>query len=116
MHKVILIDVASNRKEFEFATIEAAAGSCGPKMPVIFDGRSGHFDIDGNDTRFVETDEVFRHFAYAHLSERLQAVSKRFYELAEFIVLSVPRSAERTVALRKILEGKDAAVRATPPR
>lgn len=119
MHKVVLIDAASNRNELEFATIEEAAGSCGYKMPIIFDGKSGYFEfvaVDSTVTRFVETDEVFRHFAYAHLPERLQAVSRRFYELAEFIVLNVPRNPERTVALRKILEGKDCAVRAALPR
>ena len=35
-----------------------------------------------------------------------------FAEMAAQIVRMVPRSAERTVALRKLLESKDAAVRA----
>jgi len=52
------------------------------------------------------------YFAYKHLLPELQAVSQRFYELAEFIVDELPNSAERTVALRKLLEAKDAAVRA----
>lgn len=117
--KVVLINAASQRTEHEFASIDEAHGSCGSKMPIVLDGKSGYFEfvsVDSTVTRFVETDEVFRHFAYAHLPERLQVVSKRFYELAEFIVLNIPRSAERTVALRKILEGKDAAVRAALPR
>jgi hypothetical protein len=36
----------------------------------------------------------------------------KFYELACYIVTALPRNAERTVALRKLLEAKDAAVRA----
>ena len=51
-------------------------------------------------------------FAYAHLLETLQAVSAPFGRLAEHIVATLPRNPERTVALRKLLEAKDAAVRA----
>jgi len=38
-------------------------------------------------------------------------VSHHFKILADHIVDSLPRNAERTVALRKLLESKDAAVR-----
>lgn len=51
-------------------------------------------------------------FAYAHLPEKLQAASQPFGELAARIVETLPRNPERTVALRKLLEAKDAAVRA----
>lgn len=57
----------------------------------------------------VEHIEQF--FAYEHLPPHLQAVSKPFGELAKEI-LKLPRNPERTVALRKLLESKDAAVRA----
>jgi hypothetical protein len=53
-----------------------------------------------------------QYFKYEHLPEHLQKVSKKFAELADYIVENTPRCAERTVALRKLLEGKDAAVRA----
>lgn len=56
---------------------------------------------------------MLRWFAYAHLPEKLQAVSRIFHDAAQAIVAQVPPSAERTVALRKLLEGKDAAVRAS---
>jgi hypothetical protein len=39
-------------------------------------------------------------------------VSSQFAALAENIVHDLPRNPERTVALRKLLEAKDAAVRA----
>lgn len=74
------------------------------------------------------TEHIMQFFAYAHLPPNLQAVSKPFCELAKAIVGEVPwpetaittasgtpgiaRNPERTVALRKLLEAKDAAVRA----
>ena len=58
------------------------------------------------------TEPIMQFFAYAHLPEHLQIVSKPFCELAEHLAHSLPRNAERTVALRKLLESKDAAVRA----
>jgi len=57
----------------------------------------------------VEHIEQF--FAFAHLPPAMQEVSRPFGELAQRI-LELPRNPERTVALRKLLEAKDAAVRA----
>ncbi len=55
---------------------------------------------------------ILQNFAWAHLAARLQDVSRPFGELAEKIVAELPRNPERTVALRKLLEAKDAGVRA----
>jgi hypothetical protein len=55
---------------------------------------------------------IVKYFAYTHLPPKLQEVSAPFSLLATSI-LKLPRSAERTVALRKLLESKDAAVRAS---
>lgn len=55
---------------------------------------------------------IMQFFAYEHLPAHLQEVSKPFGELAKTIVEALPRNPERTVALRKLLESKDAAVRA----
>jgi hypothetical protein len=55
---------------------------------------------------------ILQFFEYRHLPPELQSVSRLFYELARVLVETLPRNAERTVALRKLLEGKDAAVRA----
>lgn len=57
-------------------------------------------------------EHILQFFAYAHLPPHLQAVSKPFGDMAQQIVDSLPRNPERTVALRKLLESKDAAVRA----
>lgn len=66
-------------------------------------------------------EHIIQFFAYEHLPPRLQVVSRPFCELARLIVADgeptetgfpLPRNPERTVALRKLLEAKDAAVRA----
>lgn len=57
-------------------------------------------------------EHILQFFDYAHLPPHLQAVSAPFGDLAARIVEILPRNPERTVALRKLLEAKDAAVRA----
>lgn len=59
-----------------------------------------------------DAEPIMQFFAYEHLPAHLQGVSKPFGQLAQFIVDMLPRNAERTVALRKLLEAKDAGVRA----
>lgn len=58
------------------------------------------------------TEPIMKFFAWEHLPPNLAEVSKPFAVLAKETILRLPRSAERTVALRKLLESKDAAVRA----
>ncbi len=60
----------------------------------------------------MDPEHIMQFFAYEHLPEHLQQVSKPFGRLAQSIVETLPRNPERTVALRKLLESKDAAVRA----
>lgn len=57
-------------------------------------------------------EHITQFFAFEHLPAHLQEVSQRFAVLADAIVRELPRNPERTVALRKLLEAKDAAVRA----
>jgi hypothetical protein len=54
---------------------------------------------------------VLQFFAYSHLPAHLQEVSRPFSDLAAVIALR-SHNPETTVALRKLLEAKDAAVRA----
>jgi len=54
---------------------------------------------------------VLQFFKYEHLPSHLQAVSCDFFIVAMSLCLKVKRNPERTVALRKLLEAKDAAVR-----
>lgn len=56
--------------------------------------------------------EIAHFFEYDHLPPQLQSVSHWFHGAASFVLARLPASAERTVALRKLLEAKDAAVRA----
>ena len=57
-------------------------------------------------------DHILQFFACDHLPPELQAISGPFCDLAYAIVSLVPQNAERSVALRKLLEAKDCAVRA----
>jgi hypothetical protein len=63
----------------------------------------------------VDHDAILKFFKYEHLPETLRAVSKPFCDLANHIATTIPSCAERSVALRKLLEAKDAAVRAALP-
>lgn len=56
-------------------------------------------------------DHIMQFFAHAHLPPHLAAVSRPFAELA-VVIAALPDNPERTVSLRKLLESKDAAVRA----
>lgn len=58
------------------------------------------------------SEPIMKFFEYAHLPPKLREVSEPFCLLAQHVEKTLPRSAERTVALRKLLEAKDAAVRA----
>lgn len=60
----------------------------------------------------IALDDVLRFFHYSHLPEALQARSKPFCELARLIVDTTPRCPQRTICLNKLLEAKDAGVRA----
>lgn len=63
----------------------------------------------------LDADPILRYFYYAHLPFPLQEISSAFCSLAAFLVETLPRNAERSVALRKLLEAKDAGVRANVP-
>jgi len=55
---------------------------------------------------------ILQFFTYKHLPEHLQEVSKPFCELAIWISENLEPNSETSTALRKLLEAKDAAVRA----
>jgi hypothetical protein len=58
------------------------------------------------------SEPILQFFKWHHLPLLLQEVSRPFGEMADRLVSTLPRNPERTVALRKLLESKDAAVRA----
>lgn len=55
---------------------------------------------------------IMKFFAYEHLPEKLQVVSKPIGDLAGQMDLLLPESAEKSAGLRKLLEAKDCLVRA----
>lgn len=60
----------------------------------------------------VAIDPILEWFDFSHLRDGpMKDTSAKFYALAMDLVNYLPRSAERTVTLRKLLEAKDAAVR-----
>jgi hypothetical protein len=57
-------------------------------------------------------EHIVQFFESGHLPDELKNISRPFAELAQQIMQTLPCNPERTVALRKLLEGKDAAIRA----
>jgi hypothetical protein len=55
---------------------------------------------------------IMKYFEYAHLPEKLQAVSKPICDVAHLYDNAYPDSAEKSAGLRKLLEAKDCLVRA----
>ncbi len=56
--------------------------------------------------------DILQYFAYQQLPPHLQVVSKPFGDLANKMVEELPENEESHMALRKLLESKDCAVRA----
>jgi len=68
------------------------------------------------DPTFVSSHNgILRYFAFGHLPPHLQEISRPFAELADKVAHASDTSPETAVALRKLLEAKDAAVRAALP-
>ena len=59
------------------------------------------------------TEALLRYFTFDHLPEHLRAISEPFHTLAYRLATNTDlHGPELTVALRKLLEAKDCAVRA----
>lgn len=61
----------------------------------------------------MEPDRMLKWFAWDHLPAELRPIARKFEWMAQSVTGQVPPGPERTVALRKLLEARDAAVRAT---
>jgi hypothetical protein len=55
---------------------------------------------------------IMKYFAFSHLPENLQQVSKPLGELATALDATLPNGPEKSAGLRKLLEAKDCFVRA----
>jgi hypothetical protein len=62
--------------------------------------------------RLIDQYPILRYFHYEHLPPHLRAISAPFCELAVSMCHMLPRNAETSTMLRKLLEAKDCAVRA----
>lgn len=64
------------------------------------------------DDKGTKHSTIIQFFKYDHMPENLQEVAEEFYFMAQYLDRVIPTSAEKSVALRKLLESKDSAVRA----
>ncbi len=60
----------------------------------------------------AQVPDIMQFFAYQHLPDHLQQISRPFGEMAKSLIQMLPANTERNLALRKLLEAKDCAVRA----
>lgn len=60
----------------------------------------------------MNEERMLKWFEYKHLPQPLKSTSQQFHMLALNVIDDIEPGPERTVALRKLLEAKDAAVRA----
>lgn len=74
--------------------------------------RAAERDQMAQQTDAAAAEPMLQFFAYADREPAVQALGFAFSEIAARIVETVPRSPERTVCLRKLLEAKDCAFRA----
>lgn len=84
-----------------------------PELPKAQQSEGPLFEQMEKDLiEYAKTEPIMQFFRYSHLMTPLQNVSRAFCGVASSVFLTLPRNPERTVALRKLLEAKDAAVRA----
>ena len=69
------------------------------------------FNFAREQERHPAVSALLRYFRWQHLPDHLAAVSQPFCDLAYLMADMLPGNAETTVALRKLLESKDCAVR-----
>jgi len=100
-----------NRFDAWFSTLPKDCVIAAPESPAFREAWMERLGIDAT-MEAVKQEPVLQFFAYSHLPDHLKAVSQPFSEMAFKIERELPRNPERTVALRKLLEAKDCAVRA----
>jgi hypothetical protein len=71
--------------------------------------------VNTENSRIDMTTNVDKYFAYEHLPEKLQAISKPIAELSQLMNDMLPDGAEKSAGMRKLLEAKDCFVRSALP-
>ena len=56
---------------------------------------------------------ILQFFAYEDVNTHLRELTDEFYYMAQYLDRILPTSAEKSVTLRKLLESKDCALRAS---
>jgi hypothetical protein len=59
-----------------------------------------------------ETRHIMQFFEYTHLPDNTWFTGAAYSDVAKHIIAEAPQNPERIVALRKLLESRDAAMRA----
>jgi hypothetical protein len=80
-------------------------------VPLSEPGTAEHFAAT-TEGRHPGVGQILRYFAWSHLPEHLQAISRPVGDLATEMVDRLPDGPELTAGLRKLLEAKDCFVRA----
>lgn len=60
----------------------------------------------------MNEERMMKWFEFGHLSDELKVIASFFWDAAHQLVATIDPGPERTVTLRKLLEAKDAALRA----
>ena len=81
-------------------------------MGVVFVPRGETFGDSTQDVLMPPESEPLEQFFASDLPPGPPEVSREFRKWAAYLIRMLPRNPERTVALRKLLEAKDGAVRA----
>lgn len=71
--------------------------------------------VNTENSRIDMATNVDKYFAYEHLPEKLQAISKPIAELSQLMNDMLPDGAEKSAGMRKLLEAKDCFVRSALP-
>lgn len=62
---------------------------------------------------FGTGERMMKWLSYEHLPPEVQEIVQTYHNVGMFICHTIPAGPERTVALRKLVESKDCAVRAS---
>ena len=117
MRRVDEIARAETQRKWALRESERAATQLQetPSMPNIFDGKANTDpDLSSGSAPLTPLQQypILRFFHYEHLPLHLRTISSPFCDLAMTMVRMLPRNAETSTMLRKLLEAKDCAVRA----
>lgn len=89
----------------------------GDHQGLILNPPAGDCDYQPKEKPVPETptytaSPIMKYFSFDHLPDDLKEASRTFHATASWVDQNLPGGAEKATALRKLLEGKDAAVRA----